>query len=56
MYKTVYGFVMCNLDLLIYKRVIFTRCVLSIPACDVYVQLKTTGAAIKIARGTTNDQ
>ena len=51
-YKTVYGFVMCNL----YKRVIFTRGVLSIPASDVYVRLKTTGAAIKIARGTTNNQ
>ena len=30
---------------------IFTRGVLSIPACDVYVRLQTTGAAIKIARG-----
>ena len=36
--------------------VIFTRGVLSIPACDVYVRLETTGAAIKIARGTTNHQ
>ena len=35
---------------------IFTRGVLSIPACDVYVRLETTGAAIKIARGTTNNQ
>ena len=34
----------------------FTRGVLSIPACDVYVRLETTGAAIKIARGTTNNQ
>ena len=33
----------------------FTRDVLSIPACDVYVRLETTGAAIKIARGTTNN-
>ena len=31
------------------KRVIFTRGVLSIPACDVYVRLETTSAAIKIA-------
>ena len=29
------------------------RGVLSIPACDVYVRLEKTGAAIKIARGTT---
>ena len=43
---------MCNLE----KRVIFTRGVLSIPACDVYVRLDTTGAAIKIARGTTKNQ
>ena len=35
---------------------IFTRGVLSIPACDVYVRLETTGAAIKISRGTTNNQ
>ena len=32
----------------------FTRSVLS--ACDVYVRLETTGAAIKIAGGTTNNQ
>ena len=38
------------------KRVIFTRGVLGIPACDVYVRLETTGAAIKIVRGTTNNQ
>ena len=25
-------------------------------ACDVYVRLETTGAAIKITRGTTNNQ
>ena len=43
---------MCNLE----KRVIFTRGVLSIPTCDVYVGLETTGAAMKIARGTTNNQ
>ena len=43
---------MCNLK----KRVIFTRGVLSIPACDVYVRLETSGAAMKIARGTTNNQ
>ena len=36
--------------------VIFTRGVLSIPACDVYVRLKTNGAAIKIAIWTTNNQ
>ena len=35
---------------------IFTRGVLSIPACDVYVRLETTGAAIKISRETTNNQ
>ena len=28
----------------------------SIPACDVYARLETTGAAIKIARETTNNQ
>ena len=28
----------------------------SIPACDVYVRLETTGAAIKIARWTTKNQ
>ena len=50
--KLFFGFVMGNL----YKRVIFTRGVLSIPACDVCVRLKTTGAAIKIARGATNNQ
>ena len=38
------------------KRVIFTRGVLNIPTCDVYVRLETTGAAMKIARGTTNNQ
>ena len=27
-----------------------------IPACDVYVRLETTGAAVKIARGTTDNQ
>ena len=43
---------LCNLE----KRVIFTRGVLSIPTCDVYVGLETTGAAMKIARGTTNNQ
>ena len=42
----------CNLE----KRVIFTRGVLSIPTCDVYVRLETTGAAMKIARGTTKNQ
>ena len=35
---------------------IFTRGVLSIPTCNVYVRLETTGAAMKIARGTTNNQ
>ena len=39
-----------------YLRAEFTRGVLSISACDVYVRLETTGAAIKIARGTTNNQ
>ena len=34
----------------------FTRGVLSIPPCDVYVRLETTGAVMKIARGTTNNQ
>ena len=42
--------------LCVLKRVIFTRGVLSILACDVYVRLETTGAAIKIARGTPNNQ
>ena len=40
----------------IFKSENFTRGVLSIPACDVYVRLETTDAAIKIARGTTNNQ
>ena len=40
----------------IFKSENFTRGVLSIPACDVYVRLKTTGAAIKNARGTTKNQ
>ena len=40
---------MCDL----LKRVIFTRSILSTPACDVYVRLKATGAAIKIARRAT---
>ena len=43
---------MCNLK----KRVIFTRGVLSIPVCGVYVRLETTSAAMKIARGATNNQ
>ena len=30
--------------------------VLSIPSRDVYVRLETTSAAIKIARGTINNQ
>ena len=47
-----HDFVTCNLK----RRVIFTRGVLSIPACGVYVRLETTGAAMKIARGTTNNQ
>ena len=38
------------------KRLIFTCVILSTPACDVYVQLKTRGAAIKIARENTNNQ
>ena len=29
---------------------------MSIPACGVYVRLETTGAAIEIARETTNNQ
>ena len=41
---------MCNLK----KRVTFTRGVLSIPACDVYVRLETTGATIKIGLLTIN--
>ena len=40
----------------IFKSENFTRGVLNIPACDVYVRLKTTGAAIKNARGTTKNQ
>ena len=40
----------------IFKSELFTPGVLSIPACDVNVRLETTGAAIKIARGTTNNQ
>ena len=35
---------------------IFKHGVLNIPTCDVYVQLKTTGAAIKIVRGTNKNQ
>ena len=30
--------------------------ILSTPACDVYVLLKTSGAVIKIARETANNQ
>ena len=30
--------------------------ILSTPACNVYVGLKTSGAVIKIARETTNNQ
>ena len=36
-----------------YLRAARARGILSTPACDVYVLLKTTGAAIKIARGAT---
>ena len=46
----------CDLLRVIFKSELFTRGVLSIPVCDVYVRLETTGAAIKIARGTTNNQ
>ena len=42
---------MCNL----YKA-FDTRCILSTPASDVHVRLKTTGTAIKIAQETTNNQ
>ena len=34
----------------------FTRSILSTAACDVYVWLKTTGAAIEIVKETTNNQ
>ena len=30
--------------------------ILSTPACDVHVRLKTTGTEIKIAKETTNNQ
>ena len=50
-YKAVY-----DLLCVIFKSELFAPGVLSIPACDVYVRLETTGAAIKIARGTTNNQ
>ena len=33
-----------------------TRDILSIPASDIHEQLKTNGTAIKIERGTTNNQ
>ena len=33
-----------------------SRGILSTPACDVHVQLKTNGTAIKIAKKTTNNQ
>ena len=36
-----------------YLRAARAHGILSTPACDVYVLLKTTGAAIKIARGAT---
>ena len=42
-----YGFITC----LIYRRGI-----LSSPACDVHVRMKTNGTAIKIAKETTNNQ
>ena len=32
------------------------RVILSTPACDVYVRLKTNGAAMKIAREATKNQ
>ena len=50
-YKTVH-----DLLCVIFKSELFTPGVLSIPACDVYIRLETTCAAIKIARGTTNNQ
>ena len=51
----IYGFVMCNLSLKAFD--IYARVILSTqPACDVYVRLKTSDAAIKIARETTNNQ
>ena len=40
----------------IFKRELFTRGVLNIPGCVVYVPLETTGGAIKTARRTTNHQ
>ena len=33
-----------------------SRGILSTPACDVHVRLKTNGTAIKIAKKTTNNQ
>ena len=46
---------MSNLSLKAFD--IYARVILSTqPACDVYVRLKTSGAAIKIARETTNNQ
>ena len=37
-------------------KVLDTRGILSTPASDVHVRLKTTGTAIEIARETTNNQ
>ena len=42
---------MCNLE-----KAFDTRCILTTPASDVRERLKTNGAAIKIAKETTNNQ
>ena len=62
MYIFDYGFLtMCNLRsaimlLVIFKSAFDTRGILSTPARNVYVRLKTTSRAVKIARKTTNNQ
>ena len=62
MYIFDYGFLtMCNLRsaimlLVIFKSAFDTGGILSTPASDVYVRLKTTSRAVKIARKTTNNQ
>ena len=37
-------------------KVFCMRGILSTPACDVHVRMKTNGTAIKIAKETTNNQ
>ena len=49
-------FIMLRFYFSLFMVLLFTRVILSTPACDVYAQLKTSGEAIKIAWETTNNQ